>query len=240
MTFSDDAIIRDLEIMSEARNYNAWLLEQFHGYCGRRIIEIGAGVGNYTRQLLDRDLIVATDVYAACVNYLQGLFRDARNVVPLRLDIASPEARSLRDYAADTIICINVLEHIKDDRIALLNMHDALVEGGRLIVLTPAFPFLFGTIDRLVGHERRYTRKELRRKLEHAGFRIISLYYMNSLGVFGWFLNNRILKRQEESPSQVAFFDRFVVRPLQRIERFIKPPFGLSLVAIVEKNGSLK
>ena len=118
---------------------------------------------------------------------------------------------------------------------ALRNMREVLRPGGRLALLVPAYQFLFGTIDRLVGHHRRYTRTGLSAALTAAGFTIRDIYYMNSLGVFGWLLNNRIVKRREESPAQVLFYDKAVVPWLSRIERVIRPPFGLSLVAIAEK-----
>lgn len=232
---SSDPIIRDLEIMEQARNYHRWIVSQFDEHLGNRILEVGAGIGTYTDLLGDRECVVSLDVYGPCVEALRSRFAGRGNVVPRHMDISRPDREFLRRYGADTVLCVNVLEHVADDRAALEAMHDALTPGGVLALLVPALPALYGTIDLLVGHQRRYRKQELRGKLEQAGFTGIRLRYMNSLAVLGWYLNNRILKRREESRSQVALYDRWVVPVLSRVERYIAPPVGLSLVAIARK-----
>ena len=132
-------------------------------------------------------------------------FSGRENVIPLKMDISGPEALALSRYRADTVVCINVLEHVSDDAAALSNILKALEKGGMFILLAPAFQFLYGSIDRLVGHHRRYDKKSLQKKLINAGFNIKEIFYMNSVALFGWFLNNRILKLKEESLSQVLF-----------------------------------
>jgi hypothetical protein len=114
-------------------------------------------------------------------------------------------------------------------------MFDILTPGGHLALLVPAFQFVSGTIDELVGHKRRYGREELSGKLSGAGFYIVELYYMNFIALPGWFVNNCVLKRKKESVSQVLFFDRFIVPWLKIIEDVFHPPFGLSLVAVCKK-----
>jgi len=235
MTNNSDPIIRDLEIMANTVNYRQWIYDNAREAMGRRIIELGAGIGNFTQMFTDRELIVAIDNYAPAVARMRERFSSQPNVVPLQMDIAGPELVGLSRYEADTIVCINVLEHILDDAAALSNMNAILQTGGKLFLLVPAFEFLLGTIDRVVGHHRRYGKKELAGKLGVAGFKIHDLYFMNMIAVFGWFLNNRILKRQEESLSQVLFFDKYIVPWLRVIERAVRPPFGLSLIAICEK-----
>jgi 2-polyprenyl-3-methyl-5-hydroxy-6-metoxy-1,4-benzoquinol methylase len=230
-----DPIIRDLEIMSEAVNYRKWIFSLFSKYTGQRIVEIGAGIGSYTGMLLDKEIVVAVDNYEPCIEYLKRRFSRNNNVIPLKIDISAQEAMELSRYSPDTIICINVLEHILDDNKALSRMFSVLNDNGRLILMVPAHRFLYGSIDRTVGHQRRYGNRELREKITSAGFKIIEMFYMNSIAVPGWFLNNRILKRKEESIAQILFFDRFIVPWLKIIEHVIKPPFGLSLLAIAEK-----
>lgn len=227
-----DSIIRDLEIMAGAVNYRRWIYDQLSKYIGQRVVELGAGIGSFTEIFLDRELIVAVDNYWPCVEYLKSRFSKNKNIIPLKMDIANAETLSLSYYGPDTVVCINVLEHISNDTAALFNMFKILNKGGSLVLIAPAFQFLYGSIDRLVGHHRRYSKKELISKLIAAGFVIKDIFYMNSIAVFGWFLNNRILKRKEESPEQVLFYDRFVVPCLRSIERIIRPPFGLSLVAV--------
>jgi hypothetical protein len=125
-----------------------------------------------------------------------------------------------------------VLEHVEDDLRALQFMREALVPGGRTIILVPAFQFLYGTVDRAIEHYRRYTRKTLLPPMRAAGFEIEAAFYMNVVGMAGWFWNNRIRRTREENPAQIAVFDRFVAPWAERIERALPPPFGLSLIAV--------
>ncbi len=230
-----DSLVSDLETMSLAVNYRDWIFDTFKPYLGSRIIEIGSGIGNFTSLLLDRELVVAIDNHLPSLDILKSAFAGNEQVIPLDMDIASPEMLELRKYCPDSIICINVLEHVERDDQALSNAYELLDTGGNLLLLVPAFQFLFGSIDRVVGHHRRYNRKQLCSLLEGAGFSVVDLHYMNFIAPAGWFLNNRILKRQEESRSQVLFFDRYVVPWLRRVEGLVHPPFGLSLVAIARK-----
>ena len=238
--FDRDAIIRDLEIMSGARNYTEWIFGKFNNFLGKRVVEIGAGIGNFTANFLDRELVVAVDNYKPCIEYIKNRFADNNNIIPIEASADSPFIISLSLYSPDTIVCINVLEHVENDIAALENMFSMLTEGGKIILIVPAFQFMYGTIDRLVGHYRRYSKRDIETKLVSAGFYVKSISYMNCIGPFGWFLNNRILKKREESLSQVIFYDRFVVPWLRKIEQIFTPPFGLSLVVVGEKSNTVK
>jgi SAM-dependent methyltransferase len=233
-----DPIIHDLEIMNNAKNYHRWFYSQFSKYLGQRIVEIGAGIGNEAEMLLDRNLVVSVDTSENCVEYMKRRFAGHSNILPLNGDVTSKEILGLRKYHPDTIICVNVLEHVKDDNLALSHMFELLGQNGKLILGVPAFQFLFGSIDRVVGHHRRYNKNELKEKLADARFKVLDIFYMNSISLFGWFLNNRILKLNAESLTQVKFFDTFVVPWLSVVERAFRPPFGLSIVAIAEKETS--
>ena len=230
-----DPTVDNLEMMADAINYQNWIYSQFEKHIGSRIVEMGAGIGNYTKLLLNKELIVAVDNCSPCIEYMKNRFSNNKNIIPLKMDISKSDVNDLALYKPDTIICLNVLEHIQEDEEALSYMYNTLVKDGKLLLLVPAFKCLFGGVDLLVGHCRRYQKKELREKLTRAGFKIRDLYFMNSIGMAGWFLNNRILKRNEQPSSQVMFFDKFVVPWLSNLERFIRVPFGLSLIAIAEK-----
>ena len=231
---NEDPVIRDLEIMSAAVNYRNWIYRQFTPILGRRVIECGAGIGNFTELLAERELVVAVDSYGPCVSYLANRFRANARVVPVQMDVSSPRLRELERYQPDTIVCINVLEHVEDDRATLKNMRHLVGRGGAIALLVPAFPCLYGTIDRMLGHYRRYRREELAGKFEEAGLKVQRLFYFNAVAPFGWFVNNRVLKRTEESPVQVLVFDRWIVPWLSRIEHLCKPPYGLSLIVLAE------
>lgn len=231
---SEDPIIRDLEIMSEAKNYHDWIFSHFRPHLGRRVLELGAGIGNMTEMMRDRELVIAVDIHEAAVQYLRNRFAAADNIIPMLMDIEGESLMGLKDHHPDTIVCINVLEHIEDDRQALQSMHALLEPGGKVLLLVPAFQFLYGGVDKAVGHYRRYGRRELFRKLDEAGYRVRDIFYMNSVAVPGWYLHNRIRGKSEESPSQVLMFDRFVAPWLRPLEALVRPPFGLSLIAVAE------
>ena len=227
--------VSDLETMSAAVNYRQWMFRRLGQFIGRRILEVGAGIGNFTQLLLDRELVVASDIHPDCVAYLRRRFAAHDNVVTLEMDAADPAVAQLTRYNLDTIVCINVLEHVADDLAALRCMFESLGAGGRLVLLVPAFQFLFGSVDRSLSHHRRYTRRTLLPKIQAAGFCIERSFYMNLVGMFGWLVNNRIAKRAEESPRQIVFFDRFVAPAAERIERLLAPPVGLSLIVVCRR-----
>lgn len=128
-----------------------------------------------------------------------------------------------------------MLEHIEDDLRALSQMHALLIPRGRLVLLVPAFQFLYGSVDRALGHYRRYTRKDLLPTIQRAGFFIERSFYMNVVGMAGWFWNNRIIKRTEESGKQIGVFDRYIAPLAEFTERLVPPPAGLSLIAVGRK-----
>ena len=237
---ADDVTISDQKLMVEAQNYRQWMYRRIAPFLGRRILEVGAGIGNFTTLLLDRELVVALDAHPLCTGHFKTRFADTPNVSPVNLDIADPAALALDRYKCDTVVCLNVLEHVEDDRAALSHMHSALTSGGRLVLLVPAFQFLYGSVDRALGHCRRYTKGELVLKVRESGFEIQDVSYMNVIGMAGWFLNNRVLKRREESLAQIRLFDRVIAPCAERLERFVRPRIGLSLIAIGHKRGGAR
>jgi len=232
---NDKVMIADLETMIHAKNYRNWMYDRLEPFIGQRVLEVGAGIGNFTELLLDRSLVVPTDKSEACVAYLKRRLNSPK-VSPAQLDLENPEASALGKWSFDTVVCLNVLEHVKDDARALSYMSQMLVTGGRLVLLVPAFEFLYGSIDRAIDHHRRYTRKNLLPKMLQARFEIKTAFYMNVIGMAGWFWNNRIRRIGEEDAAQIMLFDRFVAPWAERIERAVPPPFGLSLIAIGQKS----
>jgi SAM-dependent methyltransferase len=237
-TATPEAAVADLEKMRGATRYNRWLLEQVSGEIGRRILEVGAGIGNATGALLDAELVVAVEPNAAAVRVLRSQYGQRSNLTVVEADICDPALRALSVHRCDTAICFNVLEHIADDVAALRSIARILVPGGRLLLIVPALPAIFGTIDAVVGHYRRYLPESLRAALERADYRIERMAWMNFFSVLPWFVNNRVLRRREESTSQIRFFDRWILPCVRWMERRVKPPVGLSLVAVARSRGT--
>jgi SAM-dependent methyltransferase len=231
----------DLETLSQAVRYREWLYGQIRGALGMRILEIGSGIGNYTEFLLRHGHVLATDMEAHYVSKLRSRFRDQPRVgvEPLALEAWSGAALArVRAFAPDTVVCLNVLEHVADDARAVHQMLDCVTPGGYLALIVPAMPSLFCEIDRRYGHVRRYTRRGLEGLLETAASaRVVRCRYFNAFGVPGWWVNHVLLGRTQLSTRQVRFFDRVVVPVVAAVERMVPPPFGLSLVAWVRKSG---
>jgi glycosyltransferase involved in cell wall biosynthesis len=221
--------------MSRLEPYNRWLVSRFEHAVGRRVLEIGAGFGNITRHLKGRELLVASDLDPVAVEHLKGTFREDGSVrigsYRFPLDAAArAEVNSLR---VDTVVCLNVLEHIEDDRTTLENIREALEPGGRLILLVPAFARLFGTLDEHLHHFRRYEKEELDRKIREAGFEIEDLRFVNRPGIFGWWLNGRVLRRRVLPRGQLLAFK--MLMPMLKREEVAPPSAGLSLLAIARR-----
>lgn len=227
--------VEDLLIMSKASNYHNWLLNQFDGYIGNRVIDLGAGIGTYTDMLTNRQLVVAVEREHECIKYLECRFNNYGNVFVFQSDIETESLHSLKFCEIDTIICFNVLEHIEDDSLLLKRLNYLLEPEGRLLLIVPAYQALYGSIDKAVGHHRRYSKKELIGKVTESGFVIEKAFRMNSLAVPGWFWINRILKKNEQSQKMVSAYDKHVIPALSKLEKLIPPPIGLSLAVVGRK-----
>jgi SAM-dependent methyltransferase len=220
--------------MRHARNYFEWQARLVEPYVGHRVLEIGCGLGNFTRHLLDRELVVGLDVEPACIRSWRAAFADRPNLTGLEMDGSDASFLGLKQHRPDTVVCLNVLEHIEDDEGALRNMYAVLPSGGRALLIVPAFTGLYGPIDRNLGHYRRYSRQGLRGLAESIGFRV-RLRYLNTVGLLGWWMNAKIFRKTEQSDAQIQFFDAVIVPLMSRLENAVPPPFGQSLFAVLEK-----
>ncbi len=216
--------------LARADRYNRWMFRQLAPHLGQRVLEIGAGIGNLTRYLVGRELVVATELNPRYVRILANTFEHHTRVEALSLDLTSFDPTGLQGRRLDTVLCLNVLEHVQDDRGALRRLFDTLVPGGRLILLVPAHRRLYGSIDRAIHHVRRYERAELIERLAEAGFQVDHVAFFNRAGVFGWYLNSVLLRRTRVPGVQLRLQNLLV--PLLRAESALRVPFGLSLIAV--------
>jgi SAM-dependent methyltransferase len=227
--------LEDQERMASARNYFAWQGRMVTRELGRRVVEVGCGVGNFTGLLLDREVVVALDVEADCVERLRQRYPGQRNLHSFACDANSPEFEQVARFHPDSCVCLNVLEHIEDDGAALARMASVLTPGGVIVLIVPAFASLYGPIDRNLGHYRRYSRGSMRRLAAELGLGIRRLRFMNTVGFFGWWANSHIFRREAQSPGQIGFFDRYIVPVMSRVEDLVPPPYGQSLLVVLEK-----
>ena len=221
--------------MARARRYFEWQARVVKPELGRRVVEVGCGTGNFTGHLLDREFVVALDIEASFVERVRERFPDRANLNTLAAAPGTPEFHALSRFMPDSCVCLNVLEHIEDDAAALASMASILRRGGSVVLMVPAFQMLYGPIDRNSGHFRRYTRRSVAQLAERVGLQVRSIRFMNAVGMFGWWMNARVLRRERQSAGQIEFFDQWVVPVISRLEHAIPPPFGQSLVAVLAR-----
>lgn len=220
-----------LERMAAAPRYNRWMFDRLRPWIGKRVLEIGAGIGNLSAFFANRERVVLTDTEPYYLDCLHKRFRGRAQVrvAELRLPGIEPSIVAER---LDTVVCLNVLEHIEDDRGSLDAMRRLLEPGGRLVLLVPALPRIYGTLDESLGHYRRYRPRELSHKLAQAGFRLRRMEYFNLAGIPGWWFTGRVLRRRMIPSGALRWYDALV--PLFRLERLLPWRVGQSLVAIGE------
>ena len=227
-----DAQAETLRRMERASRYNAWLLERSRPYVGEDVVDVGAGSGTFAALLADGTRrVLAVEPEGEFLPELRRRFDGSDGVRVEQLDAAALAARHPERF--DTAICFNVIEHIDDDDAAVAAIARALKPGGHLLVLVPSHQFLFGPIDRTLGHERRYGRRALRRLLDDAGLEVVEMRRVNPVGAAGWLVAGRILRRDRIPEAPLLAFDRLVPL-LRRLDR-IDSPFGLSLWAAARR-----
>lgn len=226
-------IIDTLSYMSKLDRMNQLLYKKVEPYLGRRILEAGCGNGNLTSRLLDRELVLAVDNDEALLGELRKRFSQCSNLKVDKYDLADLEIRKFLTYGIDTIICCNTLEHIKDDDAALGNFN-ALLQQGNLIIIVPAFKFLYCSLDRGFGHYRRYALKALSERVQKLGFTVTKSMYANFFGIAGWLFNGKILRRERLSKGLLSLFN-FLTPLFELFERLTGPPIGLSIILICSK-----
>jgi glycosyltransferase involved in cell wall biosynthesis len=233
---ADDVGAITLRRMATLSPYNRWLHERFEHYLGSRILEVGSGVGNQTRFFVDdREQVIASDIEPHYLRELVARFGERKNVriASYPFPLSPKDADELISSKVDTIVCMNVLEHIEDDRTTLSDFARLLPTGGHLVLLVPSMKALYGTLDKHLNHFRRYSADELRGAVTAAGFEVETLRFLNRPAVLGWWLSSKVLKRRVVPKGQLKAFKW--VMPLLRLEEKNEPNFGLSLLVLARR-----
>lgn len=231
--YTDDASLgRVLARLRRARHVTRWTCDALRPHLGHRVLELGAGLGTCTLNLIPRDCYWATDPNPIFLDELRHL----AHTRPY-LHVSGTDVRMLDTFpkgqAFDTAVCINVLEHVEDDVGALRNVAQAIEDRGRAVVLVPQGPGLYGTLDEAFGHRRRYTKQQLSLMAAPAGFKVVQIFELDRLGSLGWWLNGRVLRRRTLGLGQLKLFDALVPL-LRRVDAWLPLP-ALSLIAVLEK-----
>lgn len=223
--------------MAHAHNYMNWVLAPFRRHMGRRVLEIGVGHGGYGRYLGKLDHYVGLDISADMVARLQRE-NPAGNYICA--DITDPAVLpKLQAEAFDTVVCLNVLEHIPDHDAALRQMLASVTPGGHVMVFVPAFQALYSEMDKLAGHCRRYRLDFFERKTTELGATLVDKGYFNALGGLGWWVNKLHKPKtlgDKAVNAQLAFFDRYLVPVARAMDTVTRPFFGQSLYVVLRKS----
>ena len=231
----EEAILDELEALGNATGFCDWMFEQFRPYVRGTVVEVGAGIGTFSKRILDEGVerLVLIEPEESCAGVLERRFA-SDDRVELARDYL-PESAALAGVAGevDLVVCQNVLEHIGDDEAALGSMAASLAPGGRLALVVPAGPGLYGPLDDAYGHWRRYEREDLARIVSESGLAVEEIRPMNALGIPGWWAKNRSSGARIGSGSLRAYEALLTVwRPL---EDRVRPRRGLSLLCLARK-----
>lgn len=220
-------ILMDLQ---SARRLNTWLCDTLRPHIGNRVLELGAGIGTLTNQFIPRDLYVASDVNPNYQRYLTAYSIGKPYLRVLHLDAADEKGFADLEEQFDTVLMINLLEHLSTPQQAMRNACSALAVGGRAIVLTPHHEALYGSLDRALGHRRRYSKDQLRECMEEAGLAVETIFDFNRTSAPAWHLNGKLLKKNHVSRIQIKALE--LMMPLIRKIDRLWPWEGISLIAI--------
>lgn len=225
---------RDLEAMSFAMNYHKWILDEFEPYLGDSVAEIGAGRGSFSA------LITKTNI-----KHLAA-FEPSANMYPLLKDHLKDDVRvetinstlgdkvDIYENRFSSILYINVLEHINDDKKELSDAYKTLRENGHILVFVPALTWLYSEFDKHCGHYRRYCKKGIMSVVQSAGFSVVKVIYFDFAGIIPWYIAFVLLKKAFTS-SKVSLYDRWVVPTIRMLESAIPPPAGKNLLLVGRK-----
>jgi glycosyltransferase involved in cell wall biosynthesis len=224
---------RILASLSRAGNFNHWMAETILPHLGQRVFEIGAGIGNITRELLPGKCYYASDINPFYVEMLAKLKEGQPRLEATLLDLNRLNETGDGTGTFDTIICLNVLEHLEDDRRAMSHIAGRLNPGGKAILLVPQGGWLYGSQDEVLGHKRRYSQQALQEAGEKAGLRLVELIEFNRISTIPWYVNGRWLRKKTFGRFQMTVLD-LLIPVAKRLDRWLPWP-SLSLIGVFEK-----
>jgi len=221
--------------IKNADNYTRWIVSSFNKYIGDAVLEVGVGHGNY-KSIIRTKFYCSVDIDKHVIEEAQ---KQDINGHYIEVDVVSPSfVQKTKDIRVDTIILVNVLEHIEDDKIAINNLLSLLTSGGHLIIFVPAFQSLFSNMDNLAGHFKRYTKKSVMELMQSFNLKIIKNEYFNPIGGIGWWVNKHLKHNNLDSKiinNQIAIFDKYIVPISKMFNPITKSFFGQSLLVVIKK-----
>jgi SAM-dependent methyltransferase len=234
---SDDYRGDELVATAFARGYNRWIMKFLRAHLGRVIVEVGAGTGSYTRELLSAapERMIAIEPSGYLFPQLERTLGSQQGVELHHATLPAVAGQLLGQ--ADSVVYVNVLEHIADDATEVRQAARVLKPGGALCIFVPALPWLSSRFDREVGHHRRYSREQLVRLVETAGLRVVDARYFDMLGIAIWFVAMRLLGMRMGA-GRVRTYDMLIVPAARILDKLFGPPIGKSLIVVAKRTES--
>lgn len=238
-------ITENLNQWNKISRYSKWMYDVYKMYIGKRVLDIGAGIGTVTGYYIEGvDSCVATELFDNQVAYMNERFKNFEYFHACNFDIMTNEIKQLGE-GFDTVICINVLEHIEDHALALRKINSVMSNNGKLIICVPAMSKLYCYMDKNVGHFRRYDKDELKNLAGDCGFQVVDNFYFNLMGIIPYWLKGRLGKDKggsfstdlNENNSKLYNFAAAILEP---IEKVIRPRGGISEFIILTPDKSCK
>jgi len=230
---ADPFYIEDLRQMAHAQNYQRWQFQMVAPFLGGEVLEVGGGIGNFTPQLASvARFVTSLEPNEYCFTQLRKKIAPLKNAAAFRVTVESLHEVIPPEKKFDAVVLMNVLEHIKDDRAVLAELKKHLAPAGRIVVLVPACQWAFGSPDARLGHYRRYNKPYARALVAGLEMEIEKMRYYNFVGIWGWWWNAKFARRKNQSDAQIRLFDGWIVPALSRLEKFLPPPVGQSLLFV--------
>ena len=225
-----------LENMAQAKRFNEWMFQTIRPWCNGHVLEVGSGIGNISEMIIQGGFsLTASDLRDEYCQLLEEKFKGNPNfkgVMPV--DLVDPQFETKHGNLInkfDTVIALNVIEHIKEDGVAVNNIRKMLKPGGQFIILVPAFMFLYNTFDKELGHFVRYTKKTVKALLSSQQYDVVNTQYFNAVGMLGWAMNGGVLKKKIIPAGQLKVYDK-LIPIIKMIDTVTFSQFGLSVIAV--------
>jgi SAM-dependent methyltransferase len=225
----------ELDTLAAMPNYYSWIMQTFAPFVHGKVVEYGAGIGTISQHLVPlAQRLTLVEPSPNLAHVLRGKFGNDPKVEVIQQSLEQ-HAGTMDADAITTVVMVNVLEHIEDDRQALAALFHMLEPDGRLLIFVPALQALMSKFDRMVGHFRRYHRIDLITKIEDAGGRAQICRYFDFAGVMPWLLLNKVMGATRFNPKFVGINDKFVVPMSQALEQLVPPPIGKNIILVALK-----
>lgn len=228
-----------LDAVAGAVKFNHWMYQQIQPFLKGHVLELGSGTGNISQFIVsDGFQTVLSDYQPDYLSLLTSKFGNRPSVRGiLQIDMQDPAFTTTYAHlqsSFDSICMLNVIEHLRDDQAAVANCRFLLKEQGHLILLAPAYSFLYCKLDKNLGHYRRYTSRSLARVCTQNNLEVIKHRYFNVAGIAGWLLFGKIMGVEQLKPGQLSLFDRCM--PVIRLaDRICLRMTGLSAIVVAQK-----